>query len=99
MVAIRSPLVVSARDRRIVALARAKLRGERVEFDDALRALREAVEELIPAGRTFLLGASDQRPIVGSIISGVGIVDDERGVQLVRAMRDGRRIALGAFAP
>lgn len=90
-------LALSARDRRIILRALRKLRGARVDFGEAVRALREAVEESIPAGRVFLLGTSETGPIVGSLVSGVGIVDGATGVQLVRVGSGGRRTPLGSF--
>ncbi|HWO17118.1 MAG TPA: hypothetical protein VNO30_00020 [Kofleriaceae bacterium] len=95
--ALRSQLALSARDRRIIQCALRKLRGARVDFGEAVRALREAVEESIPAGRVFMLGIAEAGPIVGSLISGVGIVDGATGVQLVRARSDGRHTPLGSF--
>ena len=93
-----SPLAISERDRSIVEAARAKLRGARADFADAARALREAVEELIPGGRVFVLGATARGPIIGSLVSGVGIAAGGRGVTLVRA-RHGEPLAiLGSFA-
>lgn len=100
-------LHLSERDFRIILLALRKLQGARVDFAEAIRALREAVEETIPTGRIFLLGQSDQGPrvspsvgpIVGSIISGVGIAESSTGVRLLRVARDGRRTDLGRFAP
>jgi hypothetical protein len=88
---------LSERDRRIILLAQRKLRGVRVDFDEALRALRESVEESIPEGRVFLLGTTERGPIVGSILSGVGIAPGFDGVRLVRVGRDGQRLALGRF--
>lgn len=111
--ALRLPL--SERDRYIVLLARRKLQGARVDFDEAVRALREAVEESIPAGRVFLLGRpgpapsaglaaasvadSIAGPIIGSLLSGVGIAESRDGVRLLRLTRDGRRLDLGRFVP
>jgi hypothetical protein len=92
-------IALSERDRRIIALAHRKLGGMTVDFDEALRALREAVEELIPAGRIYLLGAAELGPIVGSLVSGVGIAAGAEGVVLVHVDRDGRRATLGRFAP
>jgi hypothetical protein len=99
--AARPPAVFapSERDRRIVALARRKLEGhERVDLDEAVRALREAVEETIPAGRIWLLGSTSHGPIIGSILSGVGIAAWEDEVALVR-VHDGRSTWLGRFSP
>ena len=90
---ISTDFKLSERDRRIVELAFAKVNGVRVDFNEAVRALREAAEELIAGGRVFFLGVSDAAPIVGSIVSGVGIVERASGIQLVR-VHDG-----GGFAP
>lgn len=90
-------LAISDRDRRIIDRALLKLGVTRVDFDEAMRALRESVEEVIPDGRVFLLGHTEHGPIIGSIISGVGIVDHPVGVQLVRAKRGEVPTTLGAF--
>ena len=92
-------LGLSERDRRIIELARRKLGGTTIDFAAALAALRAAVEELIPAGRTFLLGTTEFGPIVGSIVSGVGITAAASSVDLLRVERDGRRTRLGSFLP
>ncbi|WP_437660934.1 hypothetical protein [Sorangium sp. So ce1182] len=92
-------IALSERDRRIVALARRKLGGVAAGFDEALRALREAVEESIPAGRIYLLGTSELSPVVGSLVSGVGIAAATEGVVLVRLHRDGQRTTLGRLSP
>jgi hypothetical protein len=96
------PWAVTARDRRILELAAGKLRGARLDFAEALRALREAVEESIPDGRVFWLGRAAEGPIVGSIISGVGIVDGPGGIQIVRAFGAGSGrapVRIGRFSP
>lgn len=90
-------LGLSNRDRRIIERARGKLGGLQCNFDDAMRALREAVDEAIPDGRVFLLGHTEHGPIVGSIISGIGIVDHPAGIQLVRARPGEVPTTLGAF--
>jgi hypothetical protein len=76
-------------------MAAKKLGGCR-DFGDALRALREATEEAIPAGRTFYLGAAERGPVVGSIISGVGITEGPQGLVVVR-VREGCCSVLGRF--
>jgi cytochrome c biogenesis protein CcdA len=96
---VLSPCALSARDRIIIDLARSKLRDTRVEFGDALRALREAVEESIPGGRVFVLGSTSVGAIVGSLISGVGIVDGATGVELLYVRSGVVRRPLGRFAP
>jgi hypothetical protein len=90
---------LSTRDQSIVALACQKLANSTVQFGDALRALREATEELIPAGRTYLLGTCHAGPIVGSIISGVGIVPGVDAVLLVHIDRSGGLTPLGTLIP
>ncbi len=91
-------LQLGGRDRRIVDLALTKLHGARVDFGEAMRALREAAEELIPGGRVFLLGVTDAGPIVGSILSGIGIVSTEAGIKLVHAKPSGTVTTMDWFA-
>lgn len=91
-------LTISRRDRRILELALAKIDARRVDFSEAIRALREAAEELIPDGRVFLLGVTEVGPIVGSIVSGVGIVECASGIQLVRAQDSGEFSSIGWFS-
>lgn len=92
-------VAISDRDRQIVTAAQAKVQGGRVDFADAARALREAVEEHIAGGRVFVLGATPRGPVIGSLISGIGIAESARGVAVVR-MRPGERlVVLGRFAP
>jgi hypothetical protein len=74
--------LISARDIRILALAREKLGAREATFAEVARSLAAAVAEVIPAGRIFLLGDRGGAPIVGSIISGVGIVDGADGVEI-----------------
>jgi hypothetical protein len=88
-------VTLSPRDRRIVALAAQKL-GASKDFGDALRALREATEEIIPAGKTFFLGADEHGPMVGSILSGVGVAARPEGLVMVR-VRAGECSVLGRF--
>ena len=88
---------LSDRDRRILALALQKLAGAPRGFGEALRAVHEAVEELIPAGRVYLLGAANRGPIVGSLVSGVGITPSAEGVLVVRVDPLGRWRALGSL--
>jgi hypothetical protein len=99
---VAPPWAVTVRDRRILELAAGKLRGARFDFAEALRALREAVEESIPDGRVFWLGRTAEGPIVGSIISGVGLVDGAGGIQIVRAFGDGSGrapVPIARFSP
>jgi hypothetical protein len=78
----RSRVALSRRDRLILDLARSKLAGS--TFEEAVRALREAMMETIPDGRIFILGMASHGPIVGSLISGVGIADFGAGIRIVR---------------
>lgn len=84
-------------DRAILALARRNV-GDTNDFGAAVRALGEATERLIPAGRVYVLGAYGGVPIVGSVVSGVGIVCDARRIRLVRVER-GSPLVLGAWSP
>lgn len=93
-----SGLQLSVRDRRIIDLALTKVRATRVNFGEAMRALQEAAEEAIPSGRIFFLGSDDNSPIVGSLLSGVGIVETERGIRLVRVHPNGDHARLGWFS-
>lgn len=74
------------------------MQGARVDFNEAIRALREAAEELIPDGRVFVLGVADAGPIVGSIVSGVGIVECASGLRLVRVGERGDASPIGWFS-
>jgi hypothetical protein len=102
-------LILTPRDRRIVLLAGAKVSVESAAVHDArqrsedylnaVRALREAVEESIPGGRIFHLGEGPRGPILGSLISGVGIMLDEEGVRVVRRRKDGQVDVLDLLSP
>ena len=93
------PLAISERDRSIIEAARTKLSGGRIDFTEAARALREAVEEHIRGGRVFMLGATARGPVLGSVISGIGIASGARGgVLIVRLQQGGPLTALGSFA-
>jgi hypothetical protein len=91
--------VLSVRDRAILGLTRHALRGAQGDFPAALRALQEAVERLIPAGRTYCLGDYTFGPIIGSIISGVGLAQDADGIVVVRARRGAPIALLGRLVP
>jgi hypothetical protein len=97
--ALRLAAGLSARDRRILSRAGALLGGTSPDFSDALRAVRQAVEEQIPCGRLFHLGAGASGPIIGSLVSGVGITPAPAGVLVVRVDRSGRLSVLGDLAP
>jgi hypothetical protein len=87
---------VSERDLRILLLARRKMQGVRVDFDEAIRALREAVEESIPAGRVFLLGFCDQAgsPAASQDLAGESVAGPVAG-PIVGSLLSGVGIADG----
>ncbi len=85
---------LSDRDCAILSLASQRLDGLSA-FDDAVRALRSAVEERIPAGRVYYLGGGDGAPIVGSLVTGVGISVDATGLLVVRVAASGAQTVLG----
>ncbi len=89
--------MVGERDRRILRRATQKLRGTVPDWGDAVRALHEAVEELIPAGRVYFLGRSGRDAVVGSLVSGIGIVPGIDAIQLVVRSRTGSFDSLGRF--
>jgi hypothetical protein len=90
---------VSERDRRILSRAHEKLPSGVVDWGDAVRALNEAVEELIPAGRCYFLGTSEDRPVVGSLVSGVGIAPGIDSIQLVVRGPCGSFTSVGRLGP
>jgi hypothetical protein len=90
-------LAVSERDRHVLTLARRKL-GSSQDFGEALRALAEATRELIPAGRIYLLGRNAEGPIVGSVISGVGLFVRAQAIVIGRVDRQGGVHELGSFS-
>jgi len=67
-------------DRTILARARVGLPVD-CSFDDALSALGRVVRETIPNGRIFYLG---EGPVVGSLVSGVGLSPSPRGILVVQ---------------
>jgi hypothetical protein len=87
VVALRHPSGLGARDRAILARAFALLGDGPATFADAVRALQQATEELIPAGRVFVVGSTPDGPIVGSQITRVGIVEHASGIRVVRGRR------------
>lgn len=61
-----------------------------------MASLRHAVAAVLPGGRIYVLGATARGPIVGSLVSGIGIAPTARGVEVVRVA--GTRItSLGLF--
>ena len=99
----RVGLAISRRDQQIVELALRKLGRADFDFGDALRALREATQELIPDGRVYFLAegadadGAPRGPIVGSLISRVGIVERATGIELVQVGHGGEIRALARF--
>lgn len=89
---------LSLRDQRILALTTGKLRGSGADFTLALKALTESVAETIPAGRIFLLSRMDTCLVLGSLISGVGLVEGRDAVQIVRVV-EGHIESLGRLCP
>ena len=97
----RAPSIsLSDRDLVIVRHALRKLGSDRFGFGDAVRALTDATEEIIPSGRCYLLGEPLGAPIIGSRVSGVGIVEqpDGGGIALVRRAANGQLTTLGSLA-
>lgn len=91
-----SALGLSRRDRTILEAVRAALANTpRARFPDALVALGAAVERIIPAGRTFLLGYHQGGPIVGSLVSNVGIAEESCAIIVVRVRADASVDVLG----
>jgi hypothetical protein len=93
---------ISARDQKIITLARQKLSGKTPSYDDAICALHDAVTALIPAGRIYLLAITANGPIIGSMISGIGIMTQQSSIQLVRVRQAPHALSidsLGRFLP
>jgi hypothetical protein len=90
---------VSWRDREILALARQQVRDSR-DFSAVVCALQHAVEAVIPAGRIYLLDSSSGRPVIGSLISGIGVVaEGSSGALVVRVEGPGRLVTIERFMP
>jgi hypothetical protein len=95
----RSHQSMSWRDREILALARRQVRDSR-DFSAVVRALQHAVEAVIPAGRVYVLDSSGGHPVIGSLISGLGVVaDGSSGALVVRVARPGRLVTIERFMP
>jgi hypothetical protein len=90
--------LLSPRDAAIFALTVQRLGARCDDFAEALRALRDAVETMIAAGRVFPLAMTDAGPVVGSLVSGVGIAPSPRGILVVRVARAGSVALLGPLA-
>jgi hypothetical protein len=76
------PPSLSRVDRAILQAALGAWRGG--TFADAVARLRRATEETIPAGRVYLLAQTPLGRVIGSLVSGVGIAMDTRGLLVVR---------------
>ena len=90
---------VSARDQVILRLLRRSLAHTTHDFPEVLRALQQIVAAMIPAGRTYLLGTYFNGPIVGSLLSGVGVCESASGALIVRVGREGLVSPLGRLLP
>ncbi len=88
---------VSRRDRLILSLVARRIGTTRIDFSEALRALSEATAELIPAGRIFLLGDAENGPVVGSLVSGVGLTEGTESILIVRVQPAGSSTTLGTL--
>lgn len=88
---------VRARDRRILTLARSKITNAHTAYRDVILALREAVEESIPAGRIYLLATLPTGPVIGSLVTGVGLTDMNGQPMIVRVRADGAVLTLQSF--
>lgn len=89
---------LTERDSCILRRALRKLNGHATDFNEASRALREAVAELIPAGRVYLIGHTQRGPVIGSLITGVGIGIGDGHVELMHTRAGGQPTTLGRFA-
>lgn len=76
------PNALSRVDRMILEHAFGDWRGGTLA--DALVCLVAATERAIPAGRVYLLGRAAAAPVIGSLVSGVGLTEDALGVLIVR---------------
>lgn len=90
------PNLVRPTDAQILTAALARLGGRVVDFELAIAALHETVVAMIPAGRVYLLGHGRHGPIVGSLITGIGLSAAAQGVSLVHVRGDRVRV-LGRF--
>lgn len=84
---VRAQSCLSCRDQVILTATRDKLRGSRADFNLAMQALEESVAQAIPAGRIFLLGTIAREPLLGSLISGVGIVQGADAIEIWQLVR------------
>lgn len=96
---VRAQTRLSWRDQVILTATRDKLRGRRADFNLAVQALEEAVAQAIPAGRIFLLGNVGPEPLVGSLISGVGIVQGQDAIEIWQLVRPHGPRHLGRLCP
>jgi hypothetical protein len=90
-------VALSRRDDAIITAARERIGAGQASFGDVTRALIESTEQFIAGGKIFHLGVGTFGPILGSIVSGVGIAQEEDGVVLVRVGTDGRVVVFDRF--
>jgi len=81
------PPSLSRVDRAILDAALGDWRGG--TFADAAARLRRATEDAIPAGRVYLLAQTALGPVIGSLVSGVGIAAGAHGLLVVRVVPAG----------
>jgi hypothetical protein len=81
------PPTLSRVDRVILDAALGDWRGG--TFAEAAARLRMATEDAIPAGRVYLLAQTPLGPVIGSLVSGVGIAEGAGGLLVVRALAAG----------
>ena len=94
---LRLPSSLGRVDRAILEAALGEWRGG--TWAEALARLLEATERAIPAGRIYVLGHAARGPVVGSLVSGVGITPDRGGISIVKVMPgDARLVALARIA-
>lgn len=90
-------LDVSWRDRSILRGARDRMRAGPVTFALAVDALVAEIARLIPNGRVYVLVNDGRKFVVGSLVSGVGIMAVGERIAIVRAVRDGVVRRIGWF--
>jgi hypothetical protein len=87
---------LSPRDQKILALTKQSYSGG--SFSESIRVMRDVVEQLIPAGRLYLLESASAAPIIGSAISGVGITEGPEGILIVRVLSPERHLIIGELS-
>lgn len=70
-----------------------------LRLPSSLGRVDRAILEAIPAGRIYLLGHATQGPVIGSLVSGVGITPERGGISIVKVTPgDVRLVALARIA-